>query len=279
MRLSNEARYPHPVLGSMTNDYKNYEENHFKVTFSAGKKIKNGALELSYAVSLKEPNLYELVTNGEAKIGCIVVCQDTYYNRLHSLSLDRGILDFSAGKLIGKVTLRPVVWIAKNGTSLKSEHIDAEFGENKIVNTGDIVAIDSISSLFVGQANLASMESIFALAIDEEMSDGLISVSLDSPHIVISLSRETFKVVTTIREMEINKVLMSSIYLPAVMEVIEQIRSPQSTYESYRWYRTFKAKCEILGVSLDENTPLLETAQKLLNFPVAGLNEVMHKAG
>ena len=66
-------------------------------------------------------------------------------------------------------------------------------------------------------------------------------------------------------------VLLSAVYLPVVMEVLENIRGQgTSGYEARPWYRVFAAKCEHLGMDI-QSAPLFENAQRLLGSPVEKL--------
>ncbi|WP_339430891.1 hypothetical protein [Pseudomonas sp. EA_65y_Pfl2_P78] len=272
MRLSNETRYPHPVLGPLTNDY---NEGQFNVSFSAIENVESGAVTLNYQILLDELSISELVESGKAAIGCIVVCRDTYYNRLHKLSLTKGILEFQAGKLINKVTIRPVIWLNEATQKLNSPAIHEEFGSEILIFQGDIIAIDEQSTLNIGKAKLAALESIFELTQSPDLEEGRIEIKLDCEKISILLAPKTFKVINLLRGQDTHRSLvMSSIYLPAVMEILDQLRSNSGDYTDRRWYLPFIAKCDAKGIVLNENTPLLECAQALLEKPISKLEDI-----
>jgi hypothetical protein len=273
MRLSDETRYPHPVLGSLTNDYKDGE---FSVSFLARENVETGALTLAHEITLTEPSMRGLVVSGKASVGCIVVCRDTYYNRLHRLSLDKGWTDFPGGSLLNRVSLRPVIWLIDEKSELTSELIHPEFGSSITVAKGDIIAIDEEYVFPVGKAKIAAMESIFELTQVPDMEEGKVDVDLERERIAILLGPKTFNTINLLRGQSMYQSLMlSAVYLPAVMEVLDQVRSNSGTYASRRWYTPFIAKCDLRGVSLNENTPLLQGAQALLDSPVAKLEELL----
>lgn len=273
MRLSNETRYPHPVLGPMTNDY---TEGEFSVSFSVIENIESGALTLNYDITLNESSMHDLVNSRKAVVGCIVVCRDTYYNRLHKLSFKTGSIDFPAGKLINRVTLRPVIWLTEEEQKLTSPSIHAEFGTEIIVAKGDIIAVDETSILHVGKAKLAAMESIFELMESPDMEEGRIEIKLDCERIAILLGPKTFNTINLLRGQVMHQPLvMSAVYLPAVMEILDQVRSSGGSYIDRRWYIPFIAKCDLKGVTLNDNTPLLESAQALLDNPVSNLDDIL----
>lgn len=273
MRLSNETRYPHPVLGPMTNDYTDGE---FGVTFSVIENTDSCALTLNYEITLNESSMHDLVTARKAVVGCIIVCRDTYYNHLHELSFNKGSIDFPAGKLINRVTLRPVIWLTEEKQELTSASIHAEFGSEITVIQGDIIAIDEVSVLHVGKAKLAALESIFELTQSPDVEEGRIEIKLDSERIAILLGPKTFNTINLLRGQDMHQpLLMSALYLPAVMEILDQVRSNDADYINRRWYTPFIAKCDLKGVILNEKTPLLEGAQALLDNPVSKLEDIL----
>ena len=275
MRLSDETRYPHPVLGTLTNDY---IDGDFSVLFSVKENMETGALTLDYEITLNESSMYDLVISRNAVVGCIVVCRDTYYNQLHELSFKTGSIDFSEGKLINRVTLRPVIWLREESTKLISPSIHPEFGTSITVNKGDIIAVDEASIINVGKAKLAAMESIFELTLSLQMEEGRIEVSLDSERISILLGPKTFATINQLRgQTDHQPVMMSALYLPAVMEVLDQVRLNGGAYVERRWYTPFIAKCDLRGITLNENTPLLQAAQALLENPVSKLEEILNE--
>jgi hypothetical protein len=271
VRLSDETRYPHPVLGPLTNDY---TEGEFQVLFSVSENIDTGALTLDYDITLNEISMRDLVISGEAIVGCIVVCQDTYYNRLHKLSFNKGSIDFPAGKLINRVTLRPIISLNADKLELKSPYIHPEFGSPILTTRADIIAIDDTSIIYVGKAKLAPLESIFELILSPEMKDGTIKVGLDSERIAIFLGPKTFNAINLLRNKNAQQnVIMSAVYLPAVMDVLDQVRSNGSDYIDRRWHMPFTAKCDLKGIN--GNTPLLQAAQELLNDPINELVDIL----
>jgi hypothetical protein len=257
------------VLTPFTNDFL---EGKFEVAFKVTENVKTGALRLYYEIDLDEPLIHELVRSRKAIAGCIVVCQDTYYNKLHELSFETGFIDFLAGKLINKVTLRPIIWVIDEKIELSSISIHKEFGEKSTLIKGDIIAFDDLSKINIGKAKLAPMESIFELTIHSEIEEGTIGVNLDAERIAILLGPKTFTSINILRGSDkYQSLLMSSVYLPAVMEVLDQLKSKDIDFTHRRWNKPFRAKCDLKGVEINESTSLLEAAQLLLESPISKL--------
>jgi len=82
-----------------------------------------------------------------------------------------------------------------------------------------------------------------------------------------------------LREQKAGKpVVMNSVYLPAVMEVLDALQSGADQYESYRWHAPFTARCDARAVDPKTDTSILESAQKLLDGPASGLEQLVAEA-
>lgn len=273
MRLSDDTRYPHPVLGPLTKDYAPGE---FKVSFTVSENLETGSLTLRHDIKLDVPEILDLVTNGQAAIGCIVSCLDTYYIRLHSLGWDHGLTDFPAGTLLNRVTIRPIIWLKKDQPAWSPEAMHPEFTRPIALKTGDIIAMDLESTISVGQAKLASIESIFELVESPDQQEGQIEVDLRKERIAIILGPNSYKNINLLRgQKENSSVVMNAIYLPAVMEVLDHVRSNPAEFSEWRWHRAFTERCIFKGISLDQSTSILHGAQLLLENPVAKLEDIL----
>src|SRR5690554_4496783 len=71
---------------------------------------------------------------------------------------------------------------------------------------------------------------------------------------------------------------VSAVDIPAVMEVLDALQSGADQYESYRWHAPFTARCDARGVDPKTDTSILESAQKLLDGPASGLEQLVAEA-
>lgn len=266
MRISDYTRYPYAVLSPFNDDY---IEGSFTTSFAVSENLSTGALTLRYDVSIEEPMINELVLSNKAIIGCIIVSLETYYIKLHKLDHNSGLLDFSAGTLLGEVNLRPVIWLDDESITLNSENINSEFNHRAELQKGSIIAVDEETTISVGNAKLAPLESIFELVMSADIPEGRVHVKLDSDRIGIMFGKKTFAAIDSLRGQEDHlPIVTSSIYLPALMEVLDLIRINPEAYSDRRWYKPFSSKCTFKGVSLAPGGSSLEGAQTLLNNPL-----------
>lgn len=275
MRLSNDTRYPHPVLSSFTHDYSSGE---FYVEFSVSENPETGDLTLWHEIHLTEKSICDLVESGQAEVGCIVRCMDSYYIRLHSFAFPQGRTDFPSGDLINTVRLRPIIWMKGDLAGLNSEFIHPEFGGLIPLKVGDIVALDAETSISVGQAKLAKAESIFELHMSKDIEEGVVKVDLDHERISILMAPKTFDVVAKLRNSDSGSpVVMNSVYLPAVMEVLDHLRGNSGAYAEKRWHKPFTEKCVFKGISLDGDFSIMAAAQSLLEHPAMLLEALIQE--
>lgn len=270
MRLSDFTKFPHPVLSPFTGDFLNGE---FAVDFNVSENLKTGALSLRHNVVLTHPGIEQLVVSGRAVVGCLVRCSDTYYNELRLLSYPHGDIDFVPGSLLNKVTLRPIVWLSAELKDWSPETLHSEFASPIFMRLGDVVAIGAESEISVGQAKLASIESIFELNRSLEVGEGEIRVDLEGDRISILVAPGVFSVIELLRQREIG-VVMNAVYLPAVMEVLDRLQGDNS-YSEWRWFVPFMEKCRDKGVVHDLGASILDGAQKLLELPALKLGEII----
>lgn len=265
MKINNATRFPHPVLDRETDDYKSGE---FSIDLAVEESFQPSQVTLHCTVNLNEPTLQVAVAEGNAAVGLFVTCLDSYLSRPITVGLAGGPVSFEPGELIGRVTLMPMIWSTKTILSFPLKNCHEEFGNGNIdLPAGAVLAFDDPITIHVGREKLAQMETIFSLVEAPDLVNGKLAVGLDSERIKIFVAKDIFQQLNTLRGMGTGKkIVLNSVYLPAVMEVLNILRSGASSYEGRRWYRVFAAKCDYLNINL-ENSELWSDAQRLLEMP------------
>jgi hypothetical protein len=275
MKITDEMRFPHPVLSHATADFLSGE---FNFSFEVEERPSDGRLRLSYECDVTEPEIQGMASGDTARLGLFVTCLETYFNKLVLLTLGKGQLEFPGGLLNGRVVLRPVLWTERFLDKWRPANIDPEFGKDpmsiaphKLLGLGDEFVIN------VGRDKLRPLETIFTLAVSEEMPEGRIGIDLEADRIRIIVGKKTHESINLYRGSTIGRpILLNGVYLPAVMEVLRGLASDRQLYEQRRWYRPFVAKCEHLSIDLSDPS-LLEDAQKLLSDPYRRLMDQQEK--
>lgn len=265
MKISNEMRFPHPVLSYETFDFK---QGDFHVELEIEENLDTNELKVSYFINLSEPSIERMVSDGIASVGLFVKCGDTYYSSLNKLDLGGGIVEFKKGTLINKVTLRPIIWL-NSSAQWKSDNFHEEFSSEFQMKKADLIGMDTEIVIHVGNAKMIPLESIFEVSENIALKENEFNVSLDEEKINIIAGSEIYKKIlnlrTNSRGRSINK---ASIYLPVIMEVLSALSHAPEEFKDRRWFEPFIARCDLLGISMDNNS-LLANAQKIIDYPWA----------
>jgi hypothetical protein len=266
MKLNESMRYPHPVLSDFSSDYVTGE---FKCSF-VQQMTAEGELKLTAELNLDSTDLRKLIEDQQAATGYFVVCRRTYFNVLQSAPLGRSERHFDGSKLFGAVTLRPAVWTLTPVQHFSSPLIHKEFGTSVNLPKGAVIALGPEFRFSIDKKKFKPFESIFELAIGEGIEPGMVQVDPLRDRITILAEPKTHKDLADMRNMPAGRsILLSSVYLPAVMDVLALLQSGDTAATGMNWYRVFKAKCDDLGINpADPNGSPLMIAQKLLRAPL-----------
>ena len=172
MKITDEMRFPHPVLSHATADFLSGE---FNFSFEVEERPSDGRLRLSYECDVTEPEIQGMASGDTARLGLFVTCLETYFNKLVLLTLGKGQLEFPGGLLNGRVVLRPVLWTERFLDKWRPANIDPEFGKDpmsigphKLLGLGDEFVIN------VGRDKLRPLETIFTFYGGCIMTTGII---------------------------------------------------------------------------------------------------------
>jgi hypothetical protein len=265
MKLNEGTRFPHPVLSNATGDY---ASGKFSIRLAVAEVPNKAEVALDFEVLLDQPEIHALVESNVASVGLFVSCRETYYSRLVPLGLSGGRFSFEPGALLGRVSVRPMIWTRTSVTGFSTASCHPEFGAaTKNFEPGTVLALDEELIMHVGRDKLAQIETIFTIAKAEELNPGTLNVFLDSEKIKILVASDIYDTVNRLRGFPHGKpIILNSVYLPAVMQVLDSLRDGASTFESRRWFRVFDAKCTHLSINTAA-PELWQDAQKLLQLP------------
>lgn len=277
MKIDTASRFPHPVLSEDTGDFLMGE---FSISIQVEERFQPSQVSLSCSVNLTEPTLLREIAEGRARVGLFVTCLDGYLSRLIPVGLTGGKIPFEPGELIGKVALRPLVWACATISEFSLDNCHPEFGGGSIrLEHGAVLGMDDEIIINVGREKLAQMETIFSLAEAPQLEGGRLALELDSDRIKILVASDTYQQLNALRGMALGKsIVLNSVYLPAVMQVLDSLRGGASGFEGRRWHRVFTAKCEHLGIELN-NADLWRDAQRLLQMPFCAISNATAKIG
>jgi hypothetical protein len=277
MRLNERMRYPHPVLSEYSSDYISGE---FRCAFEQNLTPEN-ELRLVADLAISDATLTDLIADQKAATGYFIVCRRTYFNYLQVAPLGKSEKFFDATKLFGTVLLRPIIWTLEPLDSFQSPLFDPEFGPSAKVAKGSVIALGPEFRFSMDRKKYKPFDSIFELAENPAVVPGTFDVDPDQDRITITAEPETYRSVADMRNPESGRaILLSAVYMPAVMEVLARMQTGDQSLEGRKWYRVFRAKCDNLGINpYDNGRSPLQMAQKLLRQPLKKAITIMERAG
>jgi hypothetical protein len=273
MKISETTSYPHPVLAPWSEDIAGATID-TEITFR--EKGERNQVSIYFSAKLEQSDIVKLIQDGAATFGCLVKCQETGLRRLQRLGFPTGLYHFAPGALLGRVQLRPMVWAVNRIDSYNPEGAHAEFGNGCDIERGQILALDDEQIIDVTRPPLASIESIFEIIASDQVPDGRFDVDTESDRLTVRMSERTYQLVQSLREEnEITRnVIMNCLYIPVVMQVLDQLTDGYEQFEQYRWLHPFRGRCELEGIDV-EKPDLLNHAQRLLAMPFSALEQLI----
>lgn len=265
MKIDERTRFPYPVLCDWSSDYPNAK---FGVELTVEEIPSCAEVSLRYRIALDEPQIERLIKSGEAAVGAYVICGDTYFSQLITFGLDSDVISFRAGELVGRVVIKPIIWVRRSIPNFRLDRCHEEFGGKDFhFSTGSILAQDSDIIVNVGLDKLAQIETIFSIVKDGNIADGTFEISPGTDKIKVMVAENIYRTVNEMRESKRNlPILISSLYLPVVMQVLDMLKDGSQSFDECRWYRVFSAKCDHLNIDIG-STELLRDAQRILQSP------------
>jgi len=274
MRIKSSASFPHPILSQNTDDY---GDRTFQLELAVEEEPESGHAVLKGAMALDDPAVHALLEAGHAVSGLMITCMDTYWDDFHRHSLGAVMIDLSGGKVRGPVVVRGAVVAVVDDLLLESSSIDVEFpGHARIIQTGDLIALTEELRFEAGLEKLAPLESIFHLKLHEDVSEGIFKIDLDGEAIDILVAPGLHAFLSLLRGQKMKDVLLSSLFLPVVMSVLEAMRG-EDAYADKRWYSVMTARCNAEGIDI-KNGDISDAAQKLLDSPLGSLKNLFERA-
>lgn len=222
MKLSSDMLFAHPVLSASSTDFR---DSLFEADFTATLRT-DDAISLEASIVLKCPDLTLLISTGGAGCGFYVICPQTYQNRLIEMAPGSKVHELTASDFFGTVRLRPVVWSKEPRVEWRSSLLHPEYGGVATFPAAAVLAVGEEYRFTVDRERLRPFESIFSLAALDDLPAGQIAVDPDLEKITIKTNPRTKESIEGIRNDTSGRaVLLSAVYLPAVMQVLAEISS------------------------------------------------------
>jgi len=269
MKISENINFQHPVLAPWLHDLVGYT---FEVKLRTAEERATNSLHIECEAEMDQPEILELLESGAAKFGILVRCTDTGYRRVLALGFPRGIHEFGPGALLGRVQIRPMIWLSSELTAYSPSGRREEFEAPVFLPAGQILALEEEFQVDVSRPPLPSIESLFELRIAPHVEDGLFDIDLNSDKVIIDVSEPTFNVIHSVRSGATTGVgsIQNLLYFPIIMHLLHEAERRSSELLGYRWCTALHATVESLGREI-EGACKMSLAQLILKKPLLAI--------
>lgn len=271
-----QISYPHPVLASFNDDYtsSSFEAS---IDFEIGEAFTT--FEITY--DLKNKGIENLITTGQAIFVTHLECDSSMYREAFSSYNISSKFEVLNRKLSKQVDVSFMIVATTKIESYTNGLLHEDYEGSLIeFNKGTFIAVHQGGTLILEKDPLVPAKSIFNINPSDDKNVPNYTVRLDDDTISILLPRATYDTIEELsRREEVNPLLISMYYLPALMEalniVAEENGEGEGEFEEYEWYKSLKmhlqrmnlndSKVQELGLATISNMILAEIFDKAID--------------
>lgn len=269
-----QISYPHPVLASFSDDYTSssfeasidYEISETVTTFKVDYNLKNKGIE-------------NLITTGQAIFVTHIECDSSMYREAFSSCNVNSKFVIPNRKLSKHVDVSFMIVAATKIEDYTNSLLHEDYEGSSIeLNKGTFIAVNPGGTLILEKDPLVPTKSIFNIMPSDDKDAPKYSVRLDGDTISILLPRTTYDTIEELsRREEVNPLLISMYYLPALMEAVNIVAEEdnEGEFEEYEWYKSLEmhlqsmnlndSKVQELGLATISNMILTEIYDKAID--------------
>lgn len=266
-----QKSYPYPVLRPQSDDY---PEAEFEVTVNVERIEQTTAFAVEADFMLSDPDLLKLIDQGSAHYVLQVRSPKTYYRAAFSTSQNRIKEDFPHGLIEGRTEFSPflVATDSIHAFCASGWHDDYE-GMSFDIPTGSVLAVDQHVEYTIDTTEEKPLGSIFVLVEANRISDGMWRIDHANDRVRIELSPQDYARFVEARENVNNHAyIMNSVYLPALIWLLQESDKDSDELSEKRWFRAVNARLDATNLPLlgSESNRVID-AQHLLDYPFTKL--------
>jgi hypothetical protein len=244
----------HPVLRESTRDF--VDGSAFSVELKArlNQNKNDENLCIDYKVDLASPGISAQLTDGSAQVFLDLYSKETITRILSPLVDEEGTIEFKAGQLLGVLEVQAAVIATQCIKSYSPVGINKEYGDaNFYIPPGSILAIGEKILLPLSFKRI-KLESLIRVQLSTDLDPDVYELNLDSDFITI-LMGESFHALWDIMRSDIavKPYLALSIYKDTFVEALSLIYKTEEA-EEFSWAQALIARCEKIGIKLEELT-------------------------
>lgn len=263
--------FPYPVLWNIHDDYKT---THFNSEIKVEQNIKRIKIKCKFDMNNHELGSY--INDGQAEYLVHVECPFTVYRNIFCTSENTIEFEINESDLNSKVSICTFIVAKRDIDNYKNYDFNDDYSDISFkINRGSILAVAEQLQVRVEKNTdeLANIPSIISIVKKETTERIGIQVEMASEKILIYLNSKDYSDYQLISKMPgINQTMHSSLILPALIYVFEQLKDNMEEYINYRWFRSIGAVMKKYNLSFGEellqDKTSLELAQILLDIPI-----------
>ena len=256
----------HPVLRESTRDF--VDGSAFSVELKArlNQNKNDENLCIDYKVDLASPGISAQLANGSAQVFLDLYSKETITRILSPLVDKEGTIEFKAGQLLGVLEVQVAVIATQTIKSYSPAGINKEYGDaNFYILPGSILAVSEKILLPLSFKRI-KLESLIRVQLSTDLDPDVYELNLDSDFITI-LMGESFHALWDIMRSDIavKPYLALSIYKDTFVEALSLIYKTEEA-EEFSWAQALIARCENIGIKLEELTNFSSQNQAALKL-------------
>jgi hypothetical protein len=271
MKIDPTATWGYPVLRSSVDDYVRSE-----IQSSLQLELADDftTILLNFQILISVPEIIDLIDNQQAKVIIYVHCRDTWFGKLIDASSLTGQFILDKSLIEGPTEFLTLVIASKkinkfNSSKFHPEYQDASFD----IEEDQILAIADPETQYISRELLKNVSSLFDYAVNHNLVEGEWRVKRTENRLVIEANDAQIRYLRNGENTNQGKsVLLNSIFLPALTQIISDLREAPDNYSDSAWARIIQAKIDLV---VKKNLDSLGLAHELLRMPTTWLNKNM----
>ena len=278
MRIGNRL-FPYPLLNHEPL-YSQYKDESFSLYLNGYIADKQWYVLDYVRIETTSNFLRELVSDGSAKLVCVVECPQTMYRKTFPISFTPQKIRIPLYDLSGKTSIKAYAIATKDIENFKSNEFLDDYNEYEFqVEKNDVIAVDEgmIARIDFDDEEDTKKSSIFLIIKDNTILDETMRVEYDFSKITISLPSQQWDLYEKNKRIkQLENMYFSIIAIPALTQCVMALQKPDNSIDrlclDYKWFCSFKKQYETINEceltdELFQKMDVMVESQKILNTP------------
>jgi hypothetical protein len=269
----NQTSLPGPILRS-TEQNRNYNIGHFTTYLELNSDVNPHTINIKY--ELKQTEIEKFLKDQDVALALTINCPQTYFYEHIALSnAEEQAITIDESAFLGPVYFSLIIKAVKPIEKFKPAGLMTGFsGLEFKIRTGDVVAVSDELVEVYELPEVKLDNSVFDLNELLSLAPYAFNIDIDGDKIAIGAGAEINKLIQMNMDSGPEGELknLSAIYLPAVLEVLHEIKNEPQAHIGKVWYEAFEKSMRSQGFDIQsENWQPLEVSQVLLMSPYVEL--------